>query len=115
MSSLKIFVVCNCVATSYCFSSAAFFHGQIEERRNSRMASWFSSGDLDILVAVSSAGVYLIEPREGVFYHLYLQLKFFQRPNAFFLLTLFYFKISDSSAWFKIRRIHLGLCFPLST
>jgi hypothetical protein len=32
------------------------------------MASWFSSGDLDILVAVSSAGVYLIEPREGVFY-----------------------------------------------
>ena len=67
MSSLiKISLVCNYVTFCYCKCRAAFFHGQIEERRNSRMASWFSSGDLDILVAVSSAGVYLIEPREGV-------------------------------------------------
>lgn len=46
---------------------AAFFCGQIEERRTSRMASWFSSGDLEIQVAVSSVGVYLIEPHEGVY------------------------------------------------
>ena len=45
---------------------AAFFCGQIEERRTSRMSSWFTSGDLEIQVAVSSVGVYLIEPHEGV-------------------------------------------------
>ena len=45
---------------------AAFFCGQIEERRTSRMTSWFGSGDLEIQVAVSSVGVYLIEPHEGV-------------------------------------------------
>ena len=51
------------------FCSAAFFRGQIEERRNTRAAFLLSSGDLDIMIAVSSAGVYLIQPREGVFFH----------------------------------------------
>ena len=45
---------------------AAFFRGQIEERCTSRIASWFSRGDLEIVIAVSSIGVYLIEPKEGV-------------------------------------------------
>lgn len=45
---------------------AAFFRGQIEERRTSRMSSWFSPGDLEILIAISCVGVYLIEPHEGV-------------------------------------------------
>ncbi|XP_046441277.1 putative FERM domain-containing protein FRMD8P1 [Daphnia pulex] len=47
------------------YYGAAFFCGQIEERRTSRMSSWFTSGDLEIQVAVSSVGVYLIEPHEG--------------------------------------------------
>lgn len=46
--------------------SAAFFHAQIEERRTSRMSYWFNPGDLQVLVAISCVGVYLIEPREGV-------------------------------------------------
>lgn len=48
------------------FVRAAFFCGQIEERRTSHMSSWFTAGDLEIQVAVSSVGVYLVEQHEGV-------------------------------------------------
>jgi len=48
------------------YYGAAFFRGQIEERCTSRIASWFSRGDLEIIIAVSSTGVYLIELKEGV-------------------------------------------------
>ena len=58
----------SCLTFIFFLDRAAFFRAQIEERRTSRMASWFSSGDLDVLVAVSSIGVYLVEPREGVRY-----------------------------------------------
>jgi hypothetical protein len=45
---------------------ATFFRGQIEERLSSRLSSWLVRNDLEILVAVSCTGIYLIEPHEGV-------------------------------------------------
>lgn len=45
---------------------ATFFRGQIEERISSRLSSWLARSDLDVFVAVSCTGIYLIEPHKGV-------------------------------------------------
>jgi len=47
------------------YYGATFFRGQIEERLSSRLSSWLVRNDLEILVAVSCTGIYLIEPHEG--------------------------------------------------
>lgn len=49
----------------FCSSSAAFFHGQVEQPVRGLM-SLVNHKDVEVLVAVNERGVFIIDPQECV-------------------------------------------------
>ncbi len=95
---------------TFVFDRATFFRGQIEERLSSRLSSWLVRNDLEILVAVSCTGIYLIEPHEGVSD---LSLSIWIYLNI--LLHSYSSTLrADGLIGPQVWRIYLGVCSALS-
>lgn len=81
----------NCTYT-LSFSSAAFFHGQVEQPVRGLM-SLVNHKDVSILVAINEKGVFIIDHYESVRFYLFIIRK---------LNVLNLYEFTDSASWFEI-------------